>query len=501
MPTSITELEEKIASLNKRYSSVLKRKAELGGALNNKKEELTELIREISDAGYSPKTLVEDRDKAQAELESLISTFETDLTQAETALAAYDKKLGEQMKFKMKTADLTNAISLASIVAPRQVNAQSGSGYLFVVKGETCSVYSRDVTSVAKAEFPVTDVTEEGSFVYPAQYVDAFAHVGETITFEAKALEDDKFLVRYEDDMGRDMERMSFDPVLLSTCDRDLEQSTDPQEFPVGMLREAISLARPFLASTKDTRTEEQYKGLVVFDPTKDDSKKGNGNLFAGNSIQAFYFQTEAFQDKSLEIHGLYLAPLVAFLSKSEGNVTIRKGQSFTFACNSKGQVYGWPRQSKTHTKYAYYALKNDTYVFKVPKAVINNELKLTRKSLDSTRDKIKLTYNAAQKTLRFDVADSSSKAKTFAFPVEVEQAEDKDQVWSVNIDHLMTLIDGVKGNEVTLRVAIVKVKDQKDVALFRTIDAFRMTPEGKVVIEPEGSFPCQVTRFMPSKD
>lgn len=92
MAISVEELGNKIETLNKRYSSVLRRKAELGGALQTKKEELADLIREIQDAGYNPKTLVEDRNKAQAELETLVSTFEKDLTEAETALAVYEKK-------------------------------------------------------------------------------------------------------------------------------------------------------------------------------------------------------------------------------------------------------------------------------------------------------------------------------------------------------------------------------------------------------------------------
>lgn len=89
---SIDELSTTIDSLQKRYSSVLRRKAELGGALKAKKDELAALVKEIQDAGYNPKTLVEDRAKAQAELEQLVSTFEKDLKDAEEALAAYDKK-------------------------------------------------------------------------------------------------------------------------------------------------------------------------------------------------------------------------------------------------------------------------------------------------------------------------------------------------------------------------------------------------------------------------
>lgn len=92
MTISVEDLGAKIDMLNRRYSSVLKRKAELGGALQTKKEELADLIREIQDAGYNPKTLVEDRNKAQAELEALVSKFENDLNEAETALAGYDNK-------------------------------------------------------------------------------------------------------------------------------------------------------------------------------------------------------------------------------------------------------------------------------------------------------------------------------------------------------------------------------------------------------------------------
>lgn len=89
---SVDELSTQIDSLQKRYANVLRRKAELGGALKAKKDELAQLVQEIEDAGYNPRTLVEDRNKAQEELEQLVVTFERDLVDAETALSAYDKK-------------------------------------------------------------------------------------------------------------------------------------------------------------------------------------------------------------------------------------------------------------------------------------------------------------------------------------------------------------------------------------------------------------------------
>jgi len=86
------ELNEKIQDLQTRHGHLIKRKAELGGELRSKRDELAALVKEIQAAGYNPKTLVEDRNKVQQELESLIEEFEKGLVEAETNLSAYDKK-------------------------------------------------------------------------------------------------------------------------------------------------------------------------------------------------------------------------------------------------------------------------------------------------------------------------------------------------------------------------------------------------------------------------
>lgn len=49
-------------------------------------------MKEIQEAGYNPRTLVEDRDKAQQELEGLIVRFEEELVSAESILADYDNR-------------------------------------------------------------------------------------------------------------------------------------------------------------------------------------------------------------------------------------------------------------------------------------------------------------------------------------------------------------------------------------------------------------------------
>ena len=86
------ELNAKIQDLQTRHKRLLNRKAELGGELKSKKDELASLVKEIQAAGYNPKTLVEDRNKAQQELESLMEEFEKGLVAAENSLSAYDKK-------------------------------------------------------------------------------------------------------------------------------------------------------------------------------------------------------------------------------------------------------------------------------------------------------------------------------------------------------------------------------------------------------------------------
>jgi chromosome segregation ATPase len=86
------EIKKKIDDLQKRTDAVATKKAQFGGQLQAKKEELAALIKEIKAAGYDPKTLVGERDKAKAELEQMLGEYESDLTKTESAFSAYEKK-------------------------------------------------------------------------------------------------------------------------------------------------------------------------------------------------------------------------------------------------------------------------------------------------------------------------------------------------------------------------------------------------------------------------
>jgi septal ring factor EnvC (AmiA/AmiB activator) len=86
------EIKRRIESLQKRTESAAKRKAELQGELRAREGELRALLKEITDAGYNPKELVSERDRVQAELISLMESYEAKLVEVEKALATYTKE-------------------------------------------------------------------------------------------------------------------------------------------------------------------------------------------------------------------------------------------------------------------------------------------------------------------------------------------------------------------------------------------------------------------------
>ena len=414
------------------------------------------------------------------------------------------------MKFQVKAADLNTALDIVSIVPPRPITPQGGSGYLFVVRGETCYVYSRDSLRVARADFPIEAVEGEGAFIYPSDYVQGFRFLqDEVLSFEATS-EGDTHIVKYTSRSGAGAERTSYDPKLMAGCDKDVENATSEREYPVALLREAIGLAKPFLAKPQDSKAEDQYKAIQVFDASNEAWSKGDGTLFAANGTQAFYFACDAFKGKGLGLHGQHIPFVSSFLAKCDETVTVKTGQNMTFAIDGKGRVLGWAHHAKSHQKYAYYALKNDKFVFDVPVRALVNALKYTGTELDAKRDKIRLTYTAASNELSFTVIEGNSKAKSFPVPINPKEgSEARDFSFNINLYHLIDLLDGAKGDRLELRVTLLLADERrpKDQAMIRTIDEFLIDKDGKVIggsgveKQPENSYQCRVTRFMPSKD
>jgi len=89
---TLEELREKVDELLRRHSGATKKKAELRGQLEAKKAKLAELGQEIAAAGFDPRNLKQERDKAHTELESLVVAFDSELSGVEAAIAAFEEK-------------------------------------------------------------------------------------------------------------------------------------------------------------------------------------------------------------------------------------------------------------------------------------------------------------------------------------------------------------------------------------------------------------------------
>lgn len=414
------------------------------------------------------------------------------------------------MKFTAKAADINSALEIVRIVDPRPITPQGGKGFLFVVRGTTCYVYSRDSLRVARADFPVTDPDGDGSFIYPAAYVNGFSFLqDEVLTFEAKS-EGDVHTVSYSALSGASSDRTSYDPKLMASCDKDVEAATDERTYPVAILREAIRYAKPFLAEPQDNKAEDQHKTVQIFDGSDEAWARGNGTLFAANSTVALYFFCDAFKDRPFAVHGEHLSALTAFFAKCDQTVSIKTGKNMTFATDTKGRVLGWTHHSKKYLKFGYYALKNDNYVFDVPVRALVNSLRYTATELDPKRDKIRVNYTAASNELQFTVVEGNAKAKSFPVPIIAKEGSSpEDFSFAANLYHFINLLDGAKGDRIELRVLILKPDERrpKQQAMARTLDEFLLDGDGKVVggsgveEQPKDTYRCRVTRFMPSKD
>ena len=279
--------------------------------------------------------------------------------------------------------------------------------------------------------------------------------------------------------------------------------------FPVSILREGIAHTSHFLAKPNDTRSEDHFKTLQLFDDSKEEWARGKGHLFAATGVQACYFYCDAFEVQGFSVHAAHLSYLTNFLAKATGNVSFKLSPNMTYVSDANGNVLGWTRETKPHGKFGYYSMKMDKFVLAVDRAEILAALKYTRKELDSKRDRIRLRWDNESKALRFDVSEANAKATSFPVAARVIESEDRAFTTHADINQFIEMFEGVKSNDVELRIALIPVEGGKEKAMFRTIDKFLLDSEGKVVVggnpdaeqKPDGTYRCKVTRFMPSKE
>lgn len=403
------------------------------------------------------------------------------------------------MKIKVDAASLKEAFEVASIVSPKPVTAKGGEGFLFVLKDGACKIYSRDSSRHIRVELPLLESEGEGSFVYPAKKIGSFKRFSGWVEIEA-GTEDNSYWVRYKTQGGSSANEVSFDPGLLSSNDEALEEATAEQTFPVAVLKEALALCRPHLVKPNDASVSdenEHLKSIQIFE---------NGCFFSAALNSAFFFHCEVFKGKNLAIHGNHLPSLTAFLARCDGDITIRFNEETAFAVSDKFAL-GWTQPTKQHTKYTYYPKKWESFALTVPKELFSNALHHMREEGDPTKDKARLTYSHKDKTLAFKVSSKTGQAVSApvgVVPVEEEgsKADTDDFTSNVSISHFLELVEPIKAHEVEIRVVVQEQGGRKK-ALYRTVESFHLSPQGKVTIpkEEEKSYACRVTRFTPSKD
>jgi prefoldin subunit 5 len=85
-------LKRKVDDLLAREKKVRQKKAEVKGTLEAKKQELQALVTEIQEAGYNPKTIREDYDRAIKDLDELVSEYTEKMSKAEEAIDEFYRK-------------------------------------------------------------------------------------------------------------------------------------------------------------------------------------------------------------------------------------------------------------------------------------------------------------------------------------------------------------------------------------------------------------------------
>jgi hypothetical protein len=419
-----------------------------------------------------------------------------------------------EISFTVEASELNRAFSLVSIVTP-QSNAQGGGGgYLFSVRGnQECAIYSRDNSKhEARTSLTITDVQGEGQFMFPAEYISGFQYVDGPIKVTASEI-DGAFKVRYQFANSGVSDRVTFDPRDMYDFEQDIQttkETVEPKVFSIKVLQFALSAARSYLPKSNDQVDQDFYKTIKIFgDADPELAKKANGYMVASNSKEIFYLYCSAFVGKDLTLPQAHLSLIDSFLSRSQGTVSVYNTDNKAYIINGQGDVLGWPRQSAEYTKFQYYA-KSEEIVVQVEPDVLIKRLKWAKTQLPKDKYGVRLHFNPETTQFKISVTDANTVSESE--PVATKSADVKvteEVVINVNAQHMVHMLEGIKGEYAELRIKIVPAdasnKRTKTRYMFRTIDTFFLTNDGVVVgaagTGEDEAHECRVTRYAPSID
>ena len=416
-----------------------------------------------------------------------------------------------KIKFTVSVDDLKKALKVVSIVSPQAQASSPDRGYLFVVQGEECRIYSKNGSQEARSSFPISSVEGEGGFMYPADYISEFDFRKGSILFEVLS-DDTAWKVKYTTDTGAGSERVSFDPGTMVSMERKIQEalSSEPKIFDVALIKDAIGTTKSFVAGDNDKTAADQHRTIQIFGDTEGPLAKGNGFMLASNNTRCCYYYTDAFKGNGLAVPGGEIGLMDKFLSRSSGALKVYETPKGYYLHNDKGDIVGWQHTVDTHKKFAYYA-KKDQIVVRVDVAAMSDQLRFMRAAIPKDTNKIRIAFNSAEGTFKFSSVDAGG-SSTSSDSIKVEEVlrcevtpeeGGADFQTFVNVEYMLSLFSGLKGALTEFRVFIVTSQNRpKPAYMFRTIDEylFNGTVVGGVLENAEeGTHGCTVTRFTPN--
>lgn len=417
------------------------------------------------------------------------------------------------IKFKVKAADIVQSMDIVSVVTPVSLNKTIPASYLFVVRADqSCTVYSQGANHAAMAPLSISEVEGEGAFLY--DFVGGFKEYAaeETLSFEVGD-NDGKFFVNYTTETGAEVERPSWDPRSVKPV-----TSPEPQEedfkFSAAILRRAIDTVKGSLPDPKADnkgKVKDFYNSIQLFDTSKPEWAKGDGYLFASDGHRGAYFYCEPFKGKSLSVASQDISIATSFLAKCENEVTIRKGDNWTFLVDDKGRMVGWTHSALSHPRFNYYP--EESIQIAVDADFLGRTLRLMKAELEHSKDsasrdfKIRVEYTAGEEAghLQFLFNEKKGKMKSPRVLVKplTDEAKTRNVSTNVNIYHFLNLIESMESREIHLKVMITPPSGARkhEWVHFRIMERFWVDNKGKALPGPEGGVECKVTRFIPSLD
>lgn len=418
------------------------------------------------------------------------------------------------MKIRMSLTHLNEALSFASTVKPSHKDGLSA--FLFTVSDGRCYIHSQDTQDYVRTEVQVTSIEgadEGGSFVYPADRVDALKYLDGWIEIESGE-EGGRHWTSYRTEGGAKANRSTFNPRSFNTMDSAIAEAASEYTFPTILLKEGLAVTSSYTAANP-SEGESQLSCVQIFDKSSPDWAKGDGTMFAADGQRACYFYSPDLAGKGISVQAKHIPRLASFLNKCQSQVKVKVGKTTAFVIDQvpdpdggfrDGAVFGWVLHSKLHQRYKYHPAKFDKFRLRVPRDFVLKTLKYIKSEMkDANREKIRVVYQKPDlKFLGAVNKEITESVPVGCAPQPLEDGVESGDEFAANVDvkALIGLFEASREPDVELRVAFLE--DNKK-AFFRTVGKAVIGNSGKTYISAaeakEPTYECLVTHFTTSMD